>query len=41
MKITYEQILKIIEDNCQVIPYEGTEVDKTAMATELYNLVNN
>ena len=41
MKITYEEILKIIENNCEEIPYEGTEVDKGSMAAELFNLINN
>lgn len=34
------EVSKIVEDNCEEIPYEGTEVNKSNMKMEIMNLIS-
>ena len=35
------EIEKIIDENCEEIPYEGTEVDKNQLKLDILELIRN
>lgn len=44
MKVNYkfiDKIKQIVNSNCKEIPYEGTEVNKESVVSEVCELVNN